>query len=729
MGIPLSMFSHYTFNAGENKGEAPTFFSKSELDRVLNVEIKNKGIVTRSGSLILNNDIGTGFPSPIAGNPKIRSMFDFSYGVATVQQIYNAGTSIYVSGSSPVEIKTGLTNDLTFQGVKCEDVFYLTNGTDAVQYYDPARSAAQTYTVGYADPGAFTATAQAIVGSTLVGTYGYYVTLFDENTQTESNAQAASVSCVVGGANNSVKLTNLPTDPEDRSTHHIIYRLDPTTLDHYRLDKIAYVAAGSYDDIIPTTGNLYIAPDDNDRPDPSPVMCKHGKVMVYCYDSVVTWSKSYRYQNVPTYNREHLDDNSRKIVAAYSFRDALVIWKTDSIYAITGDLATGNYSVKQISGTIGTKSPRTICESPNGLFFLDSTKKPRYINSTDFDTSDLRNSTDISFKYRDKFDLISSDMLENCHAVYWEDSVVSQYRIFVPVENTAVQPYPNHCYVYDYTLSLRNGGMSAWFDFDYGINIVSSSIVTKTGDSEKTIYVGDDYGLIWELEKFGQYFDGNEYFRSETDGVVTLGVNTVQCSTATLDVNAFKGMMLILYDEYTYDEIYRSKILSNTADTFTLSDNLTSFPTTNPAVNVGGYLTYFATAPYARDRAGRNRAFKCSMLFDIGFTESDVQAFFQYDFNKLINFTYAYINDPLLLSRTPQSDTYTLTVGASASSYDTAVYDSAMYGEALYGSVEFLLKGDYKFNHVSWGVITREPSKPFGYLGASVFYQYKGLMT
>lgn len=729
MGIPLKKFFHYAFDAGENKGEAPTFFSKSELDRSFNVENRGNGLTTRKGSVVLNVD-GSGYPNPIAANPDITSIFNFTYSTSSVEVLYTGGGSIYRSVATPTALKTGLTSGLRFQGQKAGNVFYLTNGTDAVQYYDPARSTTQTYTAGYDTPGTFTATPGA-AGSMANGTYEYYVTWYDSNTDTESNRQAATVSAVVvAGPNGSVALTLLPIDAEARTTHWRIYRKDPAGFYHYRLASVAYNAgAPNYTDTAAATGTTFVAPNDNDRPDESTAICLHGNIMVYATGNVVTWSKNYRYQNVPTFNRETFDDNSRSIGKLVSFRDVLVVFKTDSIYIISGDLNRGDYRVKRISGYVGTLSPATVKESPNGIFFLDNQRKPRFINSTDFESDDLREHTDISYKYRRKFAEVDQSALANCHAEMWESSDVSQYRLFVPVSAYTASKYPNHCFVYDYGLAQRNGGDSAWFDFRYNINMVCSTVVTTNASGDRSLYVGDDYGLLWNTEVTDTYFDGAQFFRAESAGTITIGATTINISTAAMGVNQFRGMYLFLYNAYTYDVIYQSRVTSNTATQFTLEDTIPALATDNPAVTVGGYLVFFATSHYTHDRAGRNRPFKASVLFSTEFVESNVQFFTHYDFNEAFNYTYSYINTPANPSLTPLADNYTLVAGSTLALYDTAIYDAATYGIALYGTDEFLLRSKYYFNHVSWGCITREPDQPFAYLGATLYYQPKGLMT
>lgn len=730
MGIKEERFSHYTFDAGENKGEAPTFYSKSELSQTNNVENRVDGIETRYGSSILSVD-GDDLPTPLSGNPVVKSILPFAYDAGpTYDTLYTAGDKIYRDPEGQTSLKSGLSaSGARFQFAKAGDIIYMTNGTDPVYFYEPLRSTSQVYTAGYDVPGTFTATPSTTGGSMASGDYGYFVTLFDDHTNTESDTQAAEVAVTVVGPTGSVELTDLPLDSEGRSTHWIIYRLDKTSgVYYYKIDKITYDAgARTYTDVFADTGSAIIAPTDNTKPDPSDVICLHGNIMVYAKGNVFTWSLNYRFQNVPTYNRETLFDNSYKITKMVSYGKALVIWKTDSMYVVTGDLNRGTYVVSKMSNFIGTRSPDTVCESPTGIYFLDSTRTPRYIDSTDFNYEDLRQSTDISFKYRKKLSLIPQSSLENCHAVIYETSEVSQWRLYVPVNTTSV--YPNHCYIFDYGLAGRNNGDSAWFDFHYSLYITCSGVAEGAGGVTQ-IQAGDDYGLIWKLDEKNQFYDGREYFRPEGEGDITFGVNTIDISTAALTVNYYVGTQLILYDRYTYREVFRSRVVSNTETEFTLETNLPTLPTSDPAVSVGGYLVYFATAQYTNDRAGRCRPFKMSTLFSSRYDASDVQIFVHYDFNEAFNYVYDYINNPANSSLTPLADNYTLTVGSSGAVYDAAdsLYDTSVYGLVLYGTDEFRLASKYLFTHVSWGAITREPSTPFAYLGASLFYQFKKLL-
>ena len=691
----------------------------------MNVENRGNGLSPRFGSSVLNVN-GSGYPSPIAGNPDIMSNFGFAYGSASHDTLFAASTSLYSTPASPVAIRTGLTSGLRHQFEKAGEIAYGTNGTDAAYFYDPARSTTATYTVGYATPSAFTATPGG-GGSMANGTYDYYVTLYDSNTETESNRQAASVAAVVvAGPNGSVALTVLPTDSEARSTHHIIYRRDPSGFYFYRLVKIAYVAAGSYTDTAAATGSTFIAPTDNFRPDPSEVICLYDNKMIYCQNNILTWSKNFRFQSVPTFNRETLNDNSRKITRAVSFRkNVLVIFKTQSIYVALGDL-NGDYQVKQVSKTIGTRSPDTVRLGPNGIFFLDSNGKPRVMNSTDFEAEDLRDSTDISYKYRKKFDLIPRSKLSYCHAVLWETSAVSQYRIFVPIDTTG--NYPNHCYVYDYGLARRNGGDSAWFDYHYMTTAVCSTVV-QPASAESQLHVGDDYGLMWRLDHTNRYYDGDELFRAEGEGTVTILGSTIDVSTLAMAIDRFVGLQLIAYNRYTYQEVYRSRITANTATMFTLEDVVPPVASSDLALSVGGYIVFFATANYTHDRAGNNRPFKASVLFSTDFAAAYVHFFTHYDFNEVFNFTYDYINNTANPSMTPLADNYLLALNDFYDLYDDAIYDTDRYGVAHYATDEIKLNSKYLFDHVSWGIITRRPNTPFGYIGSTLYYQPKRLTT
>lgn len=732
MGIKDKSFSHYTFNAGENKGEAPTFFSKSELEATLNIENRGNGLSTRYGSTVLNVD-GDGFPDPIAANPVGRSVFYFPYGSPTTHEtIWAAGSSIYTTPATPLAIKTGLASTNKFQGAKAGEIFYLSNGSDPAYYFNPALDATTLYTVGYDTPAAFTAAPNLTgTGAMVTGVYSYYVTLYDLATFTESNPQDVVVTgTVTNPASDSILLASLPIDPEDRSTHWRIYRKDPSGVYYYRLAQVAYNAgAPTYTDTSLLTGQSYIVLTDNFKPDPSSSICLHNDIMVYMFDNTVTWSKTQRYQNVPTYNRENLFDEATGILVGVSYGDALVVFKSSCIYIFTGSL-NGSYKVKRISSSVGTNSPQSVTVTPSGIFFLDNHKRPRFIDSTDFSYEDLRDSTDISYKFRRKFDLIAATSLPACHAVLWQSGTVNQWRLFVPID----QPdnIPNYCFIFDLGLSRRNNGDSSWFTLRYNMRL-TASVAVSNSNGVGHIYCPDDYGLMWELENTISFFDGDEFWRAEADGDITIntGFSTIDLPDEAMEINRFVGMDLVMYDSYTFDEIFRSRVVSNTATQFTVEDVIAALETEDPAVSVGGYLTYFASANFTHDRAGANRPFKMSMLFGHDLGSNDAYVFTNYDFNQTFNYTYEYINNPSNPSRTPKGDVYLIDLSGAIAIYDDpdSQYNESEYGETLYAPVNFLLRAYYLFQHVSWGVITREPSKPFSYIGATLYYQPKGLIT
>jgi hypothetical protein len=49
---------------------------------------------------------------------------------------------------------------------------------------------------------------------------------------------------------------------------------------------------------------------------------------------------------------------------------ALVIFKQNTIWQLTGDIATSNLQINQLSGSIGTQAPRSVASSPYGIYFM-----------------------------------------------------------------------------------------------------------------------------------------------------------------------------------------------------------------------------------------------------------------------------------------------------------------------------------------------------------------------
>jgi len=735
MGIPVTQFKHYYFKSGENKGDPPSIISSSELSRGLNVENRGRGYSTRKGSSIINVDVN-GYASPISGNPDIKNIASYTYG-GTYDAIFNADTSVYHTPATPVAIRTGMTAGLTYQYAQQGAVMYGTNGTDPAFFMDKVRSTTTTYTAGYSTPGTFTATPGA-AGSMNDGTYSYIVIWYDENTETRSNPQATAVTATTtaGVGAGSVALTSLPLDSEDRTSHWIIYRKDPGGYYFFRLARVAYDAgAPSYTDTAVATGVLETLEYDNYAPDDSDGVCysESQKRMLYFRGDVLTWSKPFRSQCVPTRNREILADKSEKIQKVVEvFKRYIIVFKNNSMYAIIGSLG-GAYRVEKFSSTVGTVSPDSVCVSTDGIFFLDSGGIPRYITTTDFTAEELRTSTNISFKFSKKFDDVQTIFLMNAFGIIWEKGSVAQWRLYVPIES--VSGICDHVYVYDFRLASVNGGESAWFDFRYNTNMLCAAVVDTS--SGKSIYCGDDYGLLWKQDDSTQY-DGDEYYRDEDTGTmtVTAGTSSVVVTathTDTIGVDQYAGMFVILYDEYSFIELFRSRITANTATpaasiTFTIEDALPSLGSNNPAVVVGGYLTYLSTPHFTRDGSGKNVPDKIKVTFDTTDNTREAYIFVNYDLNDVFNYTYNYHSDRTLSSKTTKGDTYLVSIGDSEYYYDDpdTVYDTASYAGSTFESVNFLLRNYYWFSHVTWGIITREPSRSFNYQGGTLYFRGKG---
>lgn len=726
MGLPLSTFAHYSFLAGENTGQPSTAKKSYELDRSLNVEYRGKGISTRFGSLVLNVD-GDTLPNPISGNKNIVSIYGHSSFFGNETFFVN-GTLLYKEPTNPTVVLSNITENAPWQWQSAGDIMYAMNPTDGAFFYDPSRSTTAMYPCGYPTPSAFTATPATSGGSMADGAYSYYVKLYDEDTLTKSNPQAALVTATVsgGGGSGKVTLDSLPLDAASRSSHWLVYRKDPTGYYYYFRAKIPYNGASpSWVDTAAATGTREIMTTDDFAPDASAGLCLHGSVMVYFTGNQFMWSKSSSYQNVPTLNMDYLDDNSAEITRAVSYQNALVIFKTNSIYVLTGSLTKSTYSIRCISRNVGCNSPNSVVASTYGIFFLDSMGKVRLLTSTDFSTDDLRDSTDISYYYREKLAKITPSVYPNCFAVFYENREVKQYRLFCPVEITTGEC--DHCYVYDYSLGLIEGMRSNWFDFKIGQQLVCAT--TRLDNTNgAVIHGGDNYGLLWELNSRNAYYDGDQEYRIEDDGTVTYptGSSLKIDPSPSWAVDRFVGLKCTLFDAFTFTPFFESKILSNTADTLTFADSIVSPPTTNPCVSIGGYSVYFATANFSRNLVGRNKPYKFEAIFDSGLNADELKMFFNYDFMLPFNYTTKYFNDPTLSSFSSLCDTYDITIGVYTAVYDTAIYDVDSYNYSEYGFVNSLMKNTFLFKTVSWGVVSRLPGTAFSYLGATMYYQNKG---
>lgn len=735
-------FQHYAITAGENKGDSPKFNQKSELSFSLNVEIRNGFLSTRYGSSILTRDASSGYPNPLAGNPVGLGNFWHKYGnPATYEEFSVFGTSIYKGSTSLTAVATGLSSLASrYDAVSAGDIFYITNGIDDVKYYDPKRSTTQFFTAGFDTPGSFTASA-GTAGSMATGRYSYFVTWYDQNTETESNIQDADVAINVVGPTGSVVLSNLPICSENRVSHWVIYRKDPSGYRWYELATVDYVSTGgTYTDVASTTGIENVAPTDNFKPDPSIGVCKHGKLMIYYNGDTVTWSKNFRLQDVPTYNRERLLDTSSIIEKIVSFRDDVaVVFKSDSLYVILGDL-NDVYSIKAFSKERGTLSPNSVVVTSAGVYFLDSTGKPRFITPTDFSATDLRDDSDISYKFSKRFLQIPPSQYPNCFAVMFDSPNRGQYRLFVPIK--LVNGACDYCFVYDEFLARSNQGASAWFAFEYGVQMMSAAIV-DTG-SGRELHVLDNYGLMWKLEDTSRYSDGESFFFEEEEAVITYGANTITISTAAFRVNQLVGVPVSVCDPYTYRTPFKTRITANTGTILTCEDSIPSTLSTSAAINIGGYFCAAISTNFTHNHVGVNRPWRLSQFFDVTYPLSEIQSVVVYDMADVVNYSYSYINNPANPSLTPLADNYGITINNAASRYDTAIYDadaysiaigfsvpaydtavynSSEYGAVEYGNVAFFLRNKYYFTTAAFGVVSRKPDAPFGYGGGTLFYQ------
>jgi hypothetical protein len=270
--------------------------------------------------------------------------------------------------------------------------------------------------------------------------------------------------------------------------------------------------------------------------------------------------------------------------------------------------------------------------------------------------------------------------------------------------------------------------VSSWFDFRIGQEAISSCVGT-TNDG-LTLYIGDNFGLIWNGSYRNLYYDGATWDRLEGVGTVTYpSATTLTISPSPAwGVDEFTGIKITLYDKDSCKPFFESKITTNTDDTLTFNSNNNVPLTTDPCISIGGYLTYFATTNFSRNLIGRNRPNRIDAIFSTRNFTDEMFFFTNYDFMLPFNYTNNYFNDPLLSSLSGACDLYPIAVGMTTALYGLAIYGLSTYSWADYNFVSLLLKNIYLFKTISWGCVTRTSGQSFSYLGATMYFQPKGDM-
>lgn len=357
---------------------------------------------------------------------RITGLYSFYKSDGTKQLVSTSGTGLYkYVDSTTWTLLTGqtYTTTLNTNGIMTHDRLYLCNGTDGLSYYDG--SSITTFTgVGTANTPTVTPT-----GGTGAYTYSYKITAV-----TAVGESAASAAGTATSGNQTLDSSHYMSVSWSATTSAVGYNIygrkdgqwyflayndgnaNTTYVDKNQDTPISYLSAGYHtgDQTAGPKGTLievyhdsiFIAGDPNS---PSTLYLSGG------FDAINNFTSDSGGGTLTVGQND-----GQKITGLKVFKNALIIFKEDSIYQFSFT-SSGAPSLQLINGAVGCIAPRSIVIVENDIFFLSRRGVFTIGNEPGF-AFDVLRTNELSSRVRSDIKGIDAAYIQNAAAVYTSDA-------------------------------------------------------------------------------------------------------------------------------------------------------------------------------------------------------------------------------------------------------------------------------------------------------------------
>lgn len=361
------------------------------------------GTASDARNVRFNRSFGTLSKRPVAnsygsvGSHSVTSLHRYYKSDATKKLLSTGSTKLYVGDDSAgtfQTLKTGLTDGKRFQWVTYKDVAIGANGFDNAIKYDghtlvtANTDAARTAEDVVAELGA--PFAELNTGSNLDASswYIYKVAFYNGSTYSYSTARSNPIN--TGSSVRDVTLTDIPLGPAGTTTRYI-YRTSGNaskanvlaSSTYYLVDDIADNTTRTFNDTIDdTTLEADAAPTwatvsagNNATPPQGTIITIHRERAWISgnqtYPSEIYWSDEFNpdYFDPADYDKIREDDGD-EITAVKEQLGVLRIFKTNSVQSYYTEANEGDWYSSPVLTPIGTSSPYSVSNSPQGIFYL-----------------------------------------------------------------------------------------------------------------------------------------------------------------------------------------------------------------------------------------------------------------------------------------------------------------------------------------------------------------------
>lgn len=584
MGIPLETVPYYDNSGGVDLKSSATKVAEDTGTQTLNIDYTTDGaLATRSGSIIINqlNNV----PQQIAGAPRGLLFFDYKKSDGINVQILAAGTDLYHNYQAPAPQGFAFSPllpipDMEFFVTKDDEYMIWGNGIDTNLKFNGS-----TYTelsiVGPANP---PVPVDDGAGNLVAGQYDYYYTFARIVLGVVVQESPLSpVGSVTIAANRQIQIDNIAVSPDPQVNARVIYRVSPTS------------GGVAYRHII-INDNVTVSVDDNDPVDhtaepqadfdnlnaPKSQVFESYERRMYYVDANrrtdVYYSEIDQPWNVPIENVILFDGPVSCIVRCFG---ALIYGTDRSLWVQNGDIL--DVDPRRVSSEIGIINNRCAVGETN-LYIFATNKKVYALGPTDFSQDEIRLDNPLSTKVDPFIAAITNQNLQNIAMEDFTRAEEAKVVISVPIGITQ----NDHLLIYNETQSIAKS-KPVWQIWN---NLNAAAISTITIAGEPNLYIADFNGFIWEIDAPFVYGDGAEINGTATSGTAT----TLTDNTKNWTVNQFVGMKVRIINGTGVNQF--RVIISNTADTLTISNGLTDWqiiPDATSEYTIGGYDVYHYT--------------------------------------------------------------------------------------------------------------------------------------
>lgn len=563
----------------------PTAFAISRNTCLKSISDGKAIVAKRKGGTVLN-------ATPITGSTAVIGQHEFkrlsggaftSYHLAVsdngrLDKVDTAGTLTTINATA---FTSSSTQSHLPSFTDANNLCFIVNGVEAKKY-----DGTNLTTFGIVEPSSAPTLAAGAAGNHN-GTYEARVTYYNSSTGHESSAGPTSATVTV--ANKHISWTNIPISADAQVTSRKLYiRNTATQPVFYFVGTIADNTTTIYDSNLLDSSLTVLGPDtDSNDPPPSGIkyLAWHRSRMFVANDTAVYFSPIEDPESFDPDDTEPVNpDDSQKITGLAAIFNVLVIFKSNSMYALVGNDPT-DWEVQLIDPNYGCVAHRSIYVANNKLYWWsqqgpvvwDGTGQPTLLGPNKI--ARTLSPELISFAQTEIAKICGVED-KNEHRCIWAVPELSQLR------NTLILPYSHRVEQWEST---------GWDPWD-----VASLAIVEDANGKPFVMVGGYSGQIFK------------FWNGDHDGIDTTATysGTFVASATTVasitDAGAafptsggkyIERKVTVVNDLGIPVDDVRPYITANTGTVLTLSTTLQGFIIGNTyTYYIGGPALYFTTA-------------------------------------------------------------------------------------------------------------------------------------